>query len=79
MAEWRPVYCKYCGQTILSDNLEKCSGCERTGGLADAADPAAVAALVARKAEAPAPSRDAKSKPVPLAFDAPLPPPPPPV
>jgi len=59
MREFRPVYCKYCRQTLLSDNLEKCSGCGKVGGVMDpTAEPAVLADLVARKQAEPEPATE---------------------
>jgi hypothetical protein len=43
VGQLRPLYCKYCNQTLLSDDLEKCSGCGRTGGIVDVSNPTAAA------------------------------------
>jgi hypothetical protein len=43
MGQLRPLYCKHCCQTLLSDDLEKCGACGKVGGILDPADQAAVA------------------------------------
>ena len=56
MGSLRPIYCRFCEQTLLSDNLERCSACGRVGGLFDSADdPSRLAALVAQKKAEPMP------------------------
>jgi hypothetical protein len=45
MARLRPLYCRHCSQTLYSDDMERCSGCNKTGGIVDPADPAAIEPL----------------------------------
>ena len=75
MSDLRPLYCVYCGQTLLSDDMEKCSGCGKVGGIADARDQAAVAALIAQKPPRyrpgpAAPTGGAEASPLGQAFSA---------
>ncbi len=49
MGEFRQLHCMHCGQTLLSDDLEKCSACGKIGGMRDPADAAALRDFVARK------------------------------
>jgi hypothetical protein len=43
VGQLRPLYCRFCNQTLLSDDLEKCSGCGRIGGIVDVSNPTAAA------------------------------------
>ena len=49
MSEERRVYCKFCEQTFLTDDLERCSLCRKTGGLLDPMSPTALTDLVTKK------------------------------
>jgi hypothetical protein len=49
MSQSRRVYCTFCEQTFVSNDVEKCSLCQKTGGLIDPANPAAVADLVRKR------------------------------
>jgi hypothetical protein len=57
MTGLRPLYCKHCGQTLLSDDLAKCSACGKMGGMIDPADEAGyLGMLVAQKQAEPEPA-----------------------
>ena len=45
----RWLYCVHCGQTLLADDLEKCSACGKVGGILDPSAPAALSDLAAKK------------------------------
>lgn len=49
MGELRPVYCKFCRQTFLSDDLEKCSACGKVGGMTEPSEAASLRHLVEEK------------------------------
>jgi hypothetical protein len=51
MSEARMVYCRFCDQTYLSTDLEKCSLCRKSGGVVDPMSPAALSDLVTKKRE----------------------------
>jgi hypothetical protein len=53
MGDLRRVYCRYCGQTFLSDDMEKCSACLKVGGILDPMEAAAVQHLVDQKQQEP--------------------------
>jgi hypothetical protein len=56
MGEFRPLYCLHCGQTLFSDDLDKCSACRKTGGMRDPAAPDALGDIVERKRQEPSPA-----------------------
>jgi hypothetical protein len=39
MGDLRRVHCRHCGQTFLSDDLEKCAACLRVGGISEPGKP----------------------------------------
>ena len=45
----RRIYCTFCGQTYVSSDAEKCSLCNKSGGIVDPMAPEALADLVAKK------------------------------
>jgi hypothetical protein len=51
MGDMRQVYCRFCGQTFFTDDLDQCSACLARGGLIDPAAPSAIKDVVARKQE----------------------------
>jgi hypothetical protein len=53
MSDLRPVTCRYCGQTFLSDDLEKCAACGKVGGMREPSEADALARLVAQKQAEP--------------------------
>jgi len=51
MGEERRVYCKFCEQTFITDELDRCSLCRKTGGLLDPMSPGALTDMVTKKRE----------------------------
>jgi hypothetical protein len=49
MPALRWVHCRYCGQTFLSDDMEKCSACNAVGGMIDPKAPGVPPPLPERK------------------------------
>jgi hypothetical protein len=55
MSESRRVHCRFCGQTFITDEVERCPLCRKSGGFVSPDSPAAVEDLFAEKCAEPAP------------------------
>src|SRR2546423_454337 len=55
MSMSRQVHCRFCGQTFVTEETERCPLCRKSGGFVDPHSPAAVEDLIAEKLAEPAP------------------------